>query len=417
VYNRGLEVANQPFQPYTGERFAGFTPDQIASFEAARNAAGAGAGAIQSGIDATTGLAQFQNPFEFAQAYTGPNAANVSAQQLGPGGGVNGVTPYVPGSISAERITAERGPGDTAAYTNPYEQAVVDASLSDIERARREASAATRSQAAAAGAFGGSRSGVAESLTNRDFARQAALTAAQLRQGGYDRATSLTEADKNRALEAARANQTASLGAAQSSLGAQTQAGIAGGQLGLSNAELVQRGLLANQSTDLQAQLANQSAGLNAGQFNAGQLQQSGQFNASNNALGALNAGQLRLGAAGQLGQLGQAQQGQAATGAGLLNQIGGQQQALNQAGADFNFDEFVRKNNLSRENVDLLSRLLAQGQYGSTTNSTTSTAESKPNPNRGSFLGTLGGIGGTLLGGPIGGAIANRLFPVSQNG
>ena len=48
------------------------------------------------------------------------------------------------------------------------------------------------------GAFGGSRSGILEAETNRAFADQAARTAAGLRQGGFDRATSLAGQDINR---------------------------------------------------------------------------------------------------------------------------------------------------------------------------------------------------------------------------
>jgi hypothetical protein len=49
-----------------------------------------------------------------------------------------------------------------------------------------------------ANAFGGSRQGIVEAETNRAFADQAARTAAGLRQGGFDRATSLAGQDIGR---------------------------------------------------------------------------------------------------------------------------------------------------------------------------------------------------------------------------
>ena len=87
---------------------------------------------------------------------------------------------------------------DIGAYQNPYTQQVIDTTLADLDRSRQMAIGRDQDRAIGAGAFGGSRSGVLEAETNRAFAEQAARTAAGLRQGGFDRATSLAGQDISR---------------------------------------------------------------------------------------------------------------------------------------------------------------------------------------------------------------------------
>jgi hypothetical protein len=81
-------------------------------------------------------------------------------------------------------------------FMNPYTQQVVNASMQDLERQRLMQQRQMGAQATAAGAFGGSRQGVAEAETNRAFADQGAQMAAGLRSQGF-----------NTALQAAQAQQ------------------------------------------------------------------------------------------------------------------------------------------------------------------------------------------------------------------
>ena len=97
---------------------------------------------------------------------------------------------------SASDMTAARGMARQSAqpmaafgqFANPYEQQVVDQSLDDLNRARQMTMNDVGVQATGAGAFGGSRLGVAEAETNRAFADQAARTAGQMRMQGYNSA-------------------------------------------------------------------------------------------------------------------------------------------------------------------------------------------------------------------------------------
>ena len=76
-------------------------------------------------------------------------------------------------------------------YMNPYQQQVIDTTLSDIERQRQQAQLRDRAAAVQAKAFGGSRQGVAEALTNEAYQRTAANTVANLRSQGFTNAQAI----------------------------------------------------------------------------------------------------------------------------------------------------------------------------------------------------------------------------------
>jgi len=78
-------------------------------------------------------------------------------------------------------------------FMNPYENEVVQRSLADVSGALDTQRLRDRQAATAARAFGGSRQGVAESLTNAAAIKQAADTAAQLRASGYGQAAGLAQ--------------------------------------------------------------------------------------------------------------------------------------------------------------------------------------------------------------------------------
>ena len=78
-------------------------------------------------------------------------------------------------------------------FMNPYENEVVQRSLADVSGALDTQRLRDRQAATAARAFGGSRQGVQESLTNAAAIKQAADTAAQLRASGYGQAAGLAQ--------------------------------------------------------------------------------------------------------------------------------------------------------------------------------------------------------------------------------
>ena len=105
--------------------------------------------------------------------------------------------------------------------------------MRDIDRGSQLQRQQLGAQAAASGAFGGSRQAVAEQELNRNLAEQKARTSSQLRMAGYGQATQQAQ----QAFEAAqqRRQQAAQLygGLGQQAAGTAMQAGAGLGQLGL----------------------------------------------------------------------------------------------------------------------------------------------------------------------------------------
>ena len=189
---------------------------------------------------------------------------------------------YTPDAVAAQQAV-----GGIGTYMNPYTQQVIDTSMGDLERQRQMQMNQLGAQASAAGAFGGSRQGVAESLTNEAFARQGGQLAAGLRQQGFQTALGASQQDVANQMQAALANQSARSAAEQF-----------------------------GQATGLQGQIANQGAFGRAQEFGQGMTLDAQQANQQ----AAQQAANLRLQASGQLGGLGQ-------TGFGMGQGIIGTQQ------------------------------------------------------------------------------------------
>lgn len=103
-------------------------------------------------------------------------------------------------NIGLDPFTGE----DIQQFMNPYEQEVIQGTLGDIEKSRMIAANQVANQATAAKAFGGSRYGVQQSLTDQAALEQAAKTSAQMRQAGYGQAANLAMNARNLGLEGAQ---------------------------------------------------------------------------------------------------------------------------------------------------------------------------------------------------------------------
>ena len=147
-------------------------------------------------------------------------------------GGAQAGMAYTPEQVAAQNVQAQQAAGGIGTYMNPYTQQVIDTSMADLERQRQMQMNQLGAQATQARAFGGSRQGVAEALTNEAFARQGGQLAAGLRQQGFQTALGAAQQDVATAQQAALANQAAQLQAQQ----ANQQAGLAGAQQRLSAA-------------------------------------------------------------------------------------------------------------------------------------------------------------------------------------
>lgn len=184
--------------------------------------------------------------------------------------GVMGSTPQAAGAASFLQ-------GDIGAYMNPYQDQVIDRAMGDLDRSRQMAMNDMGDRAAAAGAFGGSRHGVAEAETNRGFFDQMGNMSAQLRQQGFDTASGMMGQDLGRQQQTSLANLNAQMQGRQQQLGASGLLGQLSGQqrdmamgdtqalmnLGLGEQQFAQQQLDAPRNQLLQQQeLINQALGL-----------------------------------------------------------------------------------------------------------------------------------------------------------
>jgi len=183
------------------------------------------------------------------------------AAQMAAYGGV-----YQPNQLTAQQTNlGMTGPGSIASYMNPYTEAVRKNALADLESSRQAAIQQTGERATAARAFGGSRQGVAEALTNQGFAKQAATLGTTLNEQAFNQAMAMQQADIARRSAADIANQQAGLQGAQLRLGGASQLGNLAAQqqaLRLGGAQAVMGAGGARQALDQQQMDAIRNIGL-----------------------------------------------------------------------------------------------------------------------------------------------------------
>ena len=209
-----------------------------------------------------------QNPFQQAAAAQtdamgmargGSGMVNNAANYVGSGANMVGTgANVVGGALGALNPAANRinqGMTQTAAdgmatYQNPYEDQVVQASMRDIGNQGLQMQNTLGAQAQAAGAFGGSRHGIAEAELAKSTQQQMLDQAAKLRAQGF-----------NTALGASQADRAAQLGAAGQSAGIAGQAAGMGGQLASMGGSLgalgSQLGALGSTQSNIGSNLSN----------------------------------------------------------------------------------------------------------------------------------------------------------------
>jgi len=137
-----------------------------------------------------------------------------AAKQTAGGLGVKQFADFTPQYQAAqERLTnlgmAGFTPESISQFMNPYQEEVIGSAMSDIERQRQMQQVSDAAAATRAGAFGGSRQGVVDALTNEAALRQGASTSAQLRSQGYAQAAQLAQQAQQMGLQGAGAVMSA----------------------------------------------------------------------------------------------------------------------------------------------------------------------------------------------------------------
>jgi hypothetical protein len=227
------DLNSHVYTPYSGQLTAGLDPMQMQAAGMAQANIGAGQGALGQAM-----------------------------------GGARDAIGYKPTQIGAQSL------GDTnlSRYLNPYMDNVAGNVLTQLDRGRQLAINNQGGDFTRAGAFGGSRHGVADAETNRAFADQAASTLSNLYNTGFNNAQNAAQFDIGNNLSAQQANQQAGLQGAGLNLNASGQlAGMAGQQQGMGQSDAsflngfgsqaqqnAQQGLSNNYAEFLRGQGANQ---------------------------------------------------------------------------------------------------------------------------------------------------------------
>lgn len=147
---------------------------------------------FEAGRDGVFGAVSDYNRDSPFKAYTGEMVAGMSGNERQARDIAQSNVGSQMGILGDAEDAARRGmsfdPTQVEKYMNPFNQQVIDTTLADIERARQMQRVNDSQGATAAGAFGGSRHGVMDSLTNEAALRESGTAAANLRSAGYDRA-------------------------------------------------------------------------------------------------------------------------------------------------------------------------------------------------------------------------------------
>lgn len=152
MLSRSKTVSEQPYVPYQNPRLANFSSDTNAAFQGIRDVQAGGTPDVDAALATTGGIAGYQ-------------AGNI------------------PGM-------------DMNAYMNPYTQNVLDVQKQRATQTFGEQQAGRDAAAVAAGAFGGDRRFVQDSLATRDLNQQMQEMDATGLAAAFDRATGLFQQDE-----------------------------------------------------------------------------------------------------------------------------------------------------------------------------------------------------------------------------
>tara|TARA_B100001057_G_scaffold493075_1_gene586823 strand:+ start:2713 stop:3807 length:1095 start_codon:yes stop_codon:yes gene_type:complete len=187
LLNEGMAINETPFAPYTGETVAPFTPDELASQRTSRNI-----------YNTTTGYNPVARMFDETQNRVdmgNPNELSVN-QDFGRGN-VRDIRNVNTGSILDRNLNN---------YMNPYTDQVIDKGLRDINKYRQMSLMSDQDAAIGSNAYGGSRSGILEAETNKNFNEQAADFVTDARQSAYQDAMAQARGDMDLASAESRFN-------------------------------------------------------------------------------------------------------------------------------------------------------------------------------------------------------------------
>jgi hypothetical protein len=345
LMQRAQAESYREYQPYEGERIAGFDPMQQQAFERVGEQGVAPQIGQASGLAGEVGQAALgtqptaaglqQQALQYGGlgsqygalgAMTSPQAQRYGAAAVGIGalGADAAQQGFGAGAQYAQQATS---PESMQAYMSPYMQNVVDRQQQEAIRQSNIARQSEQARAVGQGAFGGSRSAIVEAEMQRDLGNRMADIQAQGLQSAFQ-----------------QAQQAQQFGAGLGLQGLQT--GFQGLQTGIAGQEAGMRGI----QTGLQG-TAQGIQGAQTGLQGVGQATGAGQYGLA----GLGTAGQ----AASTLGQLGQTQFGQETGITEAMARAGEQQRTFEQQRLDTDYADFLRQRDYPTEQLAYFSNML----------------------------------------------------------
>lgn len=334
IAGKATEVAGQGYTQYPDARLAGFTPDQMSSFDLTRQNIGGWQPYQQGAVGAANQILPTASAFLGAGAQYGSDAvgmAGQAGQQAMQAASNPGAAQYALGA-GQQAMQAVGGSNPTwtqnwQSYMSPYTQSVVDEIARLGNRNLQEGALANINDSfIGSGGFGSDRNADMIGRSIRDAQRDITGQQSMALQQGYGQAANIFQSDAARQLQMQ---------------GLQGQTALNAGQLGTNALSQLQ---------GLQAQTA-----LNAGQLGANSALQAGSMANAGAQIGAAAADS----SAQRMGALGQLQQQMGYQDAGALNAIGGQQQQLQQLGLDTQYNNFLEQRGWNWNTLNNLNSVL----------------------------------------------------------
>tara|TARA_R110002020_G_scaffold180058_1_gene373921 strand:+ start:5262 stop:6560 length:1299 start_codon:yes stop_codon:yes gene_type:complete len=346
-------LMGEGYQPYQGQRIAGFEPEQMGAFQGITAIAGRDQPGMRQGqqtaMEMARGMGGFPMvtnrymPGQIGQLYQAQNAP--SGYQAGDVGPL-----YQAGQFGEDPIRGRMG-----AYQSPYQEAVLDRLQRRAIERFDEGQTQRDMQAAQQGAFGGSRAALQDFTARRDLEERLTDMEAQQLQRGFGESARLAGMDVSQAQRAREAQEAARQRQGMMGLSgfeAQERARQAEGQMGLTAYQAEERARQAEGQMGLSGFEAQERARQAAGQMG---------ITADTANQRAFEAQQARrLQAAGLLPKMSSTEQMLDLQRMAALRGVGGEFQAQRQQMMDQGYQDFINQRDYPRQNLAFFQQLLS---------------------------------------------------------
>jgi len=188
-------IADLGYQPYGGQRIAGFDPFQLQAQQNVANMSSAPQLGTATQMAGLAGLRAGDVRYDPAKLQ------QFQMQQ--------------PGDVSTGKFI---DPNVMSSYMSPYQQAVTDIEKREAMRQSNIMGQQNQARAVQQGAFGGARSAIVEAERQRNLGQQLGDIQSRGSQSAFQQAAQQFQTDQQRALQAALANQQMGFGTGQANL-------------------------------------------------------------------------------------------------------------------------------------------------------------------------------------------------------